>query len=65
MEFDWDFQNGFNNLAFGGLKFSVLSKEIQKNSRGLHNRIQSIMSDSEFVLTVAKIYPEFPLVGKF
>lgn len=64
MEFNWDTRNEFNDYNLNSLKISALSKEIQKNSRSLYNRIQSIISDSEFVKFVSDIYPQFPLVGK-
>lgn len=42
--------------------FGEISKNLRKDSRSLHNRIQSIISDSKFVTSVSSAY-NLPLVG--
>lgn len=42
--------------------FGEISKNLRKDSRSLHNRIQSILSDSAFVSAVSNAY-KLPLVG--
>ena len=56
MDFNKEYQD-YVDKSFG-----EISKTLRKDSRNLHNRIQSIISDSKFVTAVSSIY-KLPLVG--
>ncbi|KAH9815190.1 tRNA A64-2'-O-ribosylphosphate transferase [Melampsora americana] len=43
--------------------FREQEKEVHKQQKDIYNRIHSIAEDSEFVLSIAKKFPQFPVIA--